>query len=87
MKGRIWFSALMAIVGASLLVAASASGGTTASSAASQSTAQKGGTFRILNTSDFDHLDPAQGEELSKLGLEDERHRGAIAKALGDAGC
>src|SRR5688500_1640643 len=59
MKGRIWFSALMAIVGASLLVAASASGGTTASSAASQSTAQKGGTFRILNTSDFDHLDPA----------------------------
>ena len=41
MKGRIWFSALMAIVGASLLVAASASGGTTASSAASQSTAHR----------------------------------------------
>ena len=33
-----------------------------------------------------DHLDPAQGEEFSKLGLEDDRHRGAIAKALGDAG-
>ena len=59
MKGRIWFSAVMALVGASLLVAASASGGTTGSSSASQSAAQKGGTYRILNTSDFDHLDPA----------------------------
>ena len=59
MKGRIWFSAVMALVGASLLVAASASGGTTGSAAASQSAAQKGGTYRILNTSDFDHLDPA----------------------------
>lgn len=59
MKGRIWFSALMALVGASLLVAASASGGTTGASAASQSVAQKGGTYRILNTSDFDHVDPA----------------------------
>ena len=33
-----------------------------------------------------DHLDPAQGEEFFKLGLEDDWHRGAIAKALGDAG-
>lgn len=59
MKGRIWFSAVMALVGASLLVAAStASGGTTGSSA-SQAAAPKGGTFRILGTSDFDSLDPA----------------------------
>jgi peptide/nickel transport system substrate-binding protein len=59
MKGRIWFSAVMALVGASLLVAATASGSTTGSTAASQSEAQKGGTYRILNTSDFDHIDPA----------------------------
>ena len=59
MKGRIWFSALMALVGASLLVAATASGGTTGSSSASQSEAQRGGTYRILNTSDFDHIDTA----------------------------
>ena len=59
MKGRIWFSAVMALVGASLLVAASASGGTTGASAASQTAAQKGGTHRILNTSDFDHIDTA----------------------------
>ena len=62
MKGRIWFSAVMALVGASLLVAASASGGTTGTtgvSAASQDAAQKGGTFRRLSTSDFDHIDTA----------------------------
>ena len=59
MKARIWFSAVMALVGASLLVAASASGGTAGSSSASQAAAQKGGTFRILSTSDFDHADPA----------------------------
>jgi ABC-type transport system substrate-binding protein len=59
MKGRIWFSAVMALVGASLLVAATASGGTTGSASASQSEAKRGGTHRILNTSDFDHIDPA----------------------------
>jgi len=59
MKGRIWFSAVMALVGASLLVAASASGGTTGSATASQAEAQRGGTYRILNTSDFDHIDTA----------------------------
>ena len=59
MKRRIWFSAAMALVGASLLVAATASGGTTAGSSASKTGAQKGGTHRILGTSDFDHLDPA----------------------------
>lgn len=57
MKGRIWFSALMALVGASLLVAASASGSTTGASSASQSEVTKGGTYRILSTSDFDHID------------------------------
>jgi peptide/nickel transport system substrate-binding protein len=59
MKGRIWFSALLALVGAGLLIAATASGGTAGSSAANQGAAQKGGTFRILSTSDFDHVDPA----------------------------
>jgi ABC-type transport system substrate-binding protein len=49
----------MALVGASLLVAATASGGTTGSSSASQSEVRKGGTYRILNTSDFDHIDTA----------------------------
>ena len=59
MKRRIWFSAVMALVGASLLIAATASGGTAGSASASQGAATKGGTFRILNTSDFDHVDPA----------------------------
>lgn len=59
MKGRIRLSAVMALVGTSLLVAATASGGNTGPSAADQKTATKGGTFRILGTSDFDHLDPA----------------------------
>lgn len=58
MKGRMWFSAVMALVGASLLVAATASGGNTGSAAASQQAATKGGTYRILSTSDFDHADP-----------------------------
>lgn len=58
MKGRFWFSALMALVGASLLVASTASGGNAGASAADQTSA-RGGTYRILNTSDFDHIDPA----------------------------
>ena len=58
MKGRFWLSAVMALVGASLLVASTASGGSTGPAAASQKAA-KGGTYRILNTSDFDHIDPA----------------------------
>ncbi|MBA3364885.1 MAG: hypothetical protein H0U03_03740 [Actinobacteria bacterium] len=58
MKKRFWCSAVMALVGASLLVAATASGGTAGSATASQSTATKGGTFRILSTSDFDNVDP-----------------------------
>jgi peptide/nickel transport system substrate-binding protein len=58
MKGRFKFSAVMALVGVSLLVAATASGGNTGPNAASKNDA-RGGTYRILNTSDFDHIDPA----------------------------
>jgi peptide/nickel transport system substrate-binding protein len=58
MKGRFWLSAVLALVGALLLAVATASGGT-AGSAASGKKAAKGGTFRILNTSDFDHIDTA----------------------------
>ena len=56
MKGRFTFSAVMALLGVSLLVAATAAGGTTGPTAAE---VKKGGTYRILNTSDFDHIDPA----------------------------
>jgi peptide/nickel transport system substrate-binding protein len=59
MKGRFWLSAVMALVGASLLIAATASGGTTGGAAADQTQVQRGGTHRILNTSDFDHIDTA----------------------------
>jgi len=59
MKGRFWLSAVLALVGASLLVAASASGGTAGSSAADKKQVTRGGTHRILNTSDFDHIDTA----------------------------
>jgi peptide/nickel transport system substrate-binding protein len=58
MKGRFWLSAVLALAGAGLLAVATASGGT-AGSAASGKKAAKGGTFRILSTSDFDHVDPA----------------------------
>jgi len=58
MKGRFWLSAVMALVGASLLVASTASGGNAGATAASQTEA-RGGTYRILNTSDFDHIDTA----------------------------
>ena len=59
MKGRFSFSVVMALLGASLLVAATASGGNTGSTAAEKQAVKKGGTYRILGTSDFDHLDPA----------------------------
>jgi len=59
MKGRFWLSGAMAALGTSLLVAASlvgsAAGGTEAKSAG----AAKGGTWRIVLTSDWDHWDPA----------------------------
>jgi peptide/nickel transport system substrate-binding protein len=58
MKGRFWLSAVLALVGAGLLVASTASGGTSGSAASDKSVA-RGGTFRILNTSDVDHIDPA----------------------------
>ena len=58
MQGRFKFSAVMALVGASLLVAATASGGNAGPNTVDKKAA-KGGTYRILNTSDFDHIDPA----------------------------
>src|SRR4029077_18180609 len=33
------------------------------------------------------HLNTTQGEETAEFGFENDRHRGAVAKALGDAGC
>jgi ABC-type transport system substrate-binding protein len=59
MKGRFWLSAVLALVGASLLIAASASGGTAGSAASDQTQVRKGGTHRILSTSDLDHIDTA----------------------------
>jgi len=54
MKGRLWFSGVMALVGATMLIAA-----TTASGGNAGAAQKKGGTHRILNTSDFDHIDTA----------------------------
>jgi len=59
MKGRFSLSAVMALIGISLLVAATASGGNSGPNAAEKQTVKKGGTYRALGTSDFDHLDPA----------------------------
>jgi peptide/nickel transport system substrate-binding protein len=58
MLGRFSYSAVVALVGAGLLAVATVSGVTAGSAAPEQPTA-KGGTFRILLTSDFDHIDPA----------------------------
>ena len=51
-------SVLMTLVGAVALVAANASAATSGPAAESQ-TAARGGVYRILNTSDFDHIDSA----------------------------
>ena len=59
MPSRLLLSLVLATIGASLLVTATAPGGSAASDATQQWQARKGGTFRILSPSDFDHIDPA----------------------------
>lgn len=60
MKRRIWASVSMTVLGSVLLVATmfagTAAGGT---AAADKQIQQKGGTLRIVSTSDFDYVDPA----------------------------
>ena len=59
MKGRFWFSSAMAVLGASLLVAASLAGTAAGGPQAGDRSEARGGTWRIVLTSDFDHYDPA----------------------------
>jgi peptide/nickel transport system substrate-binding protein len=58
MSRGLWCGAGFALAGLSLLLAASASGRSSGPAAATASDATRGGTFRILSTVDFDHIDP-----------------------------
>jgi ABC-type oligopeptide transport system substrate-binding subunit len=60
MKGRFWLSAAMGSIGASLLVAAALAGSAAGASptSADKSEVQRGGTLRIVSSSDFDYIDP-----------------------------
>ena len=59
MKGRIWLAAVMATVGAALLVAAGFASPAESSPAAKGKADARGGTLRIDSQSDIDYLDPA----------------------------
>jgi ABC-type transport system substrate-binding protein len=63
MKGRFWLSGAAAALGAVLLVAAamagSASGGNQGPAAGDREEQRRGGLWRVLMTSDWDHWDPA----------------------------
>ncbi len=59
MKGRLWVSGAMAALGISLLLAAAMAGSAAGGNERSDGSERRGGTWRVLMTSDWDHWDPA----------------------------
>jgi peptide/nickel transport system substrate-binding protein len=59
MKGRLWLSGAMAALGTCLLLAAAMAGSAAGGNERSDGSERRGGTWRIVLTSDFDHWDPA----------------------------
>jgi peptide/nickel transport system substrate-binding protein len=59
MKGRLWVSGAMAALGTCLLLAAAMAGSAAGGSERGDGSERRGGTWRILMTSDWDHWDPA----------------------------
>ena len=60
MQGRkLWVSGVMAALGTSLLLAAAMAGSAAGGNERSDGSERRGGTWRVLLTSDMDHWDPA----------------------------
>ena len=59
MKGRLWVSGAMAALGTCLLLAAAMAGSAAGGNERSDGSERRGGTWRVLMTSDWDHWDPA----------------------------
>jgi ABC-type transport system substrate-binding protein len=59
MKGRLWLSGAMAALGTCLLLAAAMAGSAAGGNERSDGSERRGGTWRIVLTSDFDHWDPS----------------------------